>query len=109
MENSQSKMFPTDAEFDKVEDKPTMKWADLPQGIYRIEGQRELSTQYGDALILTLQPSIDSNMSGTVDVWCPNRLVEKLRTKPDTKYIRNNGLKVSQNNKAHKYHSFDLL
>ena len=106
MGNTQSKMLPTDADFDRVEYKPALKWAKLLQGKYSIKGKRELSTQYGDAMILSLTPFEEGE---TVEVWAPNRLMRQLQDKPDAKYLRNNGLRVSSKNKTHKFHSFDLI
>ena len=113
MENTQSKMLPTDADFDKAELKTSaLKWAELTEGKYIIEGRRELTTSYGDAMILTLSPYDDGdvcgNMNETVEVWACNRLMQKLKHQPDTKCIRNNGLRISQKNKGHEYYSFDL-
>ena len=84
-----------------------MKWAALPQGKYIIEGMRELSTQYGDAIILTLTAFED--LDDTIEVWTCERLREQIKNKHDFKYVRNNGLKLSQKNKTHSYYSFDLL
>ena len=102
--------FPTNADFDKAEHKPAIKWRELTQGIYRIEGRREFNTQHGNALILSLyKPGEDGIETDVVEVWAPERLQDQLKNKPSAEYIRKNGLKTSQKNRAHQYHSFDLM
>ena len=48
-------------------------------------------------------------MSDAIEAWAPDCLKEELEKNMDSKYIRYNGLKSSQKNKGHKYHSFDFL
>lgn len=104
-----TKMFPSDEDFARAEIQPAIKWADLPQGKYCIAEKKEVKTKYGDTLILTLTPYKDEKCLENILVWAPERLVQQLKEKPDARYIRNDGLKVSSKNKSHKFHSFVLL
>ena len=100
-------MFPSDVEFNKLQiGRPVIKWSQLPQGIYKIIDKKEFVSHHGESMILSL---VTNSSDEKTDVWAPGRLIAELKYKPHITYLRNNGLKVSQKNTAHKYHSFDCI
>ena len=87
--------FPTDEQFIER----TMKWRDLPLGIYRINKMRDIDE---DAMILDLSNKEGKKFNG---VWAPKKLRRQLDNFPETNYLRNNGLKTKKN----QYWDFDML
>ena len=105
MGNTQSKMLPTDADFDKVGE-PVLKWRDLPVGKYIIKAKKPFKSQFGDGMKLILIP-----FEGTeaVEVWACMNLVKDLLERSEVEYIRHEGLKQSGKNETQQYFSYSLL
>jgi hypothetical protein len=96
--------FPNDRQFDENKTMgETMKWRDLPLGIYRIDKMRDIETSAGEAMILDLANKEGKQFNG---VWAPEKLKRQLGNFSETNYLRNNGLKKSKRN---QYWDFDML
>ncbi len=84
-----------------------IKWRELETGkIYAITNANFITTQYGDACIITLH-SDDNDQ----DVWAPSALRNKLQResdKPFPRYVRSKGLVKNKNN-TRSYFGFDLV
>lgn len=82
-----------------------MKWRELTEGqIYEIVGAEFITTQYGEACVLTLGDG--------EKVWAPSALCTRLKNennKPFPRYVRPTGFKQSKKNWNQRYHSFDLV
>lgn len=80
----------------------TKKWTDLEiNNIYTITDYREINTDNGVSVILTLKDN--------GEVWSPAHLTKKIEGKEPPFYVRPLGLKPCKNNKKNKYHAYDLV
>ena len=83
----------------------TIKWRELPRGIYAIKDSKQMTTKFGDTVVLMIETE-----DGTAyKVWAPNRLAKQLTSDPGARYVRNMGLRESANNPAKSYFDFDIL
>ena len=83
----------------------TIKWRELPLGVWEIIKAKQVNTRYGPALVLTVK----NDSEGTKDVWAPDRLQRNLHEKPKTQWILHQGFATSKKNPERRYFNFKLM
>lgn len=97
--------WPSEADF-YSKSPQIIKWRELPQGIFKLAAYKEVTTQYGSKLILTLKTKQDE----TFTVWALARLETELRAlKMEVNFINNIGMCQTGNDKYPLYYDFQLI